>query len=217
MANTAVVLGATGLVGSALVDELREDGFFTHIRLLVRRRVEVEDAKIEQLVLDFDDEMALEQGIKGASAVFCVVGTTLRKTAGDMEAYRKVDVAIPVAAARACKKWDIPSFLLVTSVGADAGSSNYYLRFKGEAEAAVRAEGIPCTHIFRPSMLLGNRRESRPAEYLGRVLMPIVSFLIPENYKPIRDREVARAMLYYAKNPKEGFFIHHYRDMRAVG
>ena len=217
MAKIAVILGATGLVGSALTEELLKDSSFAIIRLVGRRYIPATDPRIEQKLIDFETEGALETALEGASVVFCAVGTTLRKVGGDMEAYRKVDFDIPVKAAKACKTLGIRCFSLVSSVGADAESSNFYLRLKGEVESAVQAVGVDSIGIFRPSMLLGKRTESRPAEQVGRWLMPIFSFLIPSKYKPISGQQVARAMLHYAKKGEKGSRVYHFQEMVRPG
>ena len=211
--KTATILGASGLIGSFLLDFLQRDDYYTHVRVLSRRPLSSSNPKIDVVVLDFSDETAFKKAITGSDVVFCTVGTTLKNVKGDLVAYRKVDYDIPVNAAKFCAETGCSQFLLVTSVGANAKSSNFYIQLKGAAEEAVCSQGIPCVGILRPSMLLGKRNESRPAEYLGQVLMRAFSFLIPSIWKPIDARDVAKAMLALSKKEEPGTRYYYYQDL----
>ena len=211
--KTAALIGATGLIGSQLLDLLRQDGDYKTIRALSRRPLDIADPKTPVVVLDFSDEAAFKAALEGCDAVFCSVGTTQSKVKGDMTAYRKVDYDIPVNAARFCAELGIPHFLLVSSVGANSKGGNFYIKLKGEVEDRVSSMAIPSISIFCPSMLLGNRNESRPAEAVGQVLMRALAFLIPSKYKPIQGRDVARAMIAAARRGAEGVRVYHYREM----
>jgi uncharacterized protein YbjT (DUF2867 family) len=148
--------------------------------------------------------------------VFCAVGTTNAKVKGDKAAYRKVDYDIPVNAARYCSETGVPAFLLVSSVGANAKGGNFYIKLKGEAEEAVGAQKIPSIAIFRPSMLLGHRNESRPAEAIAQAITKPLGFLFPSKYKPIKAFDVARAMVAASNNPLPGVKVLHYREMMGL-
>ena len=106
------------------------------------------------------------------------------------------------------------TFVLVSAIGANKNSNNYYLKLKGEVEEAVREVGLESVHIMRPSMLLGDRKESRPGEKIGKAFMQATSFLLPSRYKPIHARDVAQAMVAASKEKKEGFFVYEYSDMK---
>src|ERR1700730_13304829 len=175
--KTATVIGATGLIGSHLVQLLKEDGYFDKIRLILRRSY-AGGQKVEVRVIVFENENEFESAIAGSDVVFSAVGTTNRKVKGDQKAYRKVDFDIPVHAAQFCKKTNCNSFVLVSSVGANSKSKNFYLRLKGEVEDAVRAIGLKSVHIMRPSMLLGSRGEFRLGEAIGKGFMQIFSLLM---------------------------------------
>ncbi len=213
---TVTVIGATGLIGSRLLQFLQADDRFETIRVLTRRSLSFGHPKIRVSVIDFSDDAALRAGVAGSDAVFCSVGTTQRKVKGDQTAYRKVDYDIPVRSAKFCAETGCPHFLLVSSVGADSRVSNFYLKLKGEVEEAVRAAGIPSVSVFRPSMLLGERDEFRLKETVAKMPMKIFSFLIPSQYKAIEASDVAKAMIASCIRYTPGFQIYHYREIRDL-
>jgi uncharacterized protein YbjT (DUF2867 family) len=201
---TATLIGATGLIGGYLLDELLKDDSFDSVRILIRRPLALTHPKLEMKLVDFADAESFRLALEGSEVVFCAVGTTQKKVKGDKTAYRKVDYDMPVNAARFCKMTGCEKFVLVSSVGASSKSNNFYLKLKGEVEDAVKAVGLRSVHIVRPSMLLGERKEFRLGERIGKSLMKIFSFLIPSKYKPVHARVVARAMVVLAKIGKEG-------------
>lgn len=212
----ATVIGATGLVGSHLLKLLQKDDYFTTIRVLVRRPFSGTNFKTEVKLIDFRDPESFKLGIDGSHTVFCAIGTTQQRVNNNREAYRKVDYDIAVNAARFCKQTGCNQYLLVSSVGANAKSGTFYLRLKGEIEAAVEAKKLPSVSIFRPSFLLGNRTEKRTGEKLGQVMMQTFSFMIPGKYKPVESEEVANAMLQAAKKEAPGFAVYEYKDIKAL-
>ncbi|MBL0130072.1 MAG: hypothetical protein IPP43_02225 [Chitinophagaceae bacterium] len=121
-----------------------------------------------------------------------------------------------VHAARFCKLNGCEKFVLVSSVGANSKSNNFYLKLKGEVEDAVKAVGIKSVHIMRPSMLLGDRKEFRLGEKISKGILPAFSFLIPSKYKPVHGKEVAQAMSAAAKKNDAGFFISEYREIKQL-
>ena len=214
--NTAALIGATGLIGSHLLKFLQDDDHFVEIRALVRRPVQINHPKVKIIILDFEEEKAFREGISGCDAVFVAIGTTQKKVKGDKAAYRKVDYDIPVNAAQYSSEAGCNRFLLVSSVGADSLSSNFYLKLKGEVEDKISSMSIPSISIFRPSMLLGNRQESRPMESIAQVMSKGLSFLFPGKFKPIAAENVAKAMIAASKLDKPGFHIYHFKDMMAL-
>lgn len=211
--KTATLIGATGLIGSQLLSRLQNDDYVGSIRVLSRRPVELKGPKTNVKVVDFSDLGQFRRAIIGSDTVFCTVGTTRKKVDGDEEAYRKVDYDIPVNAARFCAETGCPRFLLVSSAGADSSSGSFYLKLKGEVEEDVKEAGVPSVSIFRPSILLGERNESRPLETVGKMLMKVFSFLLPSRMKPIGAGDVAAAMVRAAKQGREGFHIYQYQEM----
>lgn len=211
--QTAAIIGATGLIGSRLLTLLQNDSYFSSIRVLSRRPVSISHSKTDVRVIDFSDEEQFRDAVAGSDALFCAVGTTQKKTDGDEEAYRKVDYDIPVNAARYCAETGCQKFLLVSSVGADSSSGNFYIKLKGEVEDAVKLSGVPSVSIFRPSMLLGKRNESRPGEAIMKVVMNAFSLLLPSRIKPVDASVVAGAMLAAAKSDKLGAEIYQYNEI----
>jgi uncharacterized protein YbjT (DUF2867 family) len=217
--KTATIIGATGLIGNQLLQYLLKDDHFDTIRLLVRRPFPHQHPKLEAKLVDFTDHESFKLGIEGSDAVFCAVGTTQQKVKGDNTAYRKVDHDIPVNAARFCKEVGCPQFLLVSSVGADANSSNFYLQLKGEVEDQVKAMGIPSVHIFRPSLLLGERKERRIGEKIAQELLPLFSFALIgkwSKYKPVAAEKIAKAMMISTYTNKNGCHVYEYDDLKRL-
>lgn len=212
---TATLIGATGLTGGYLLDELLNDPFFDTVKILIRRPVEISHPKLEKKMVDFTDSDSLLVALNNSDVVFCSIGTTNKKVKGDKEAYRKIDFDIPVKLARFSKMIGCEKFVLVSSVGAGSRSSNFYLKLKGEVEDEVKKTGLKSVHIMRPSMLMGERKEFRPGEKIGKAVMKIFSFLIPSKYKPIHARDVAKAMVKAAKRNEEGVFVYEYREIKA--
>jgi uncharacterized protein YbjT (DUF2867 family) len=218
-AEIAAVIGATGLIGSHLVQLLQKDSLFDTVRLLVRRPISFQHPKLELKLVNFSDPESFKLAIDGSNTVFCAVGTTQKKVGGDQEAYRKVDYDIPVGAARFSAETGVEKFLLVSSVGASSKSNNFYLKLKGEVEDAVQQTTIRSISVFRPSLLLGNREENRPGEKIGQLLMPLLSFAMMgpwSKYKPIQASDVSRAMFMAAKNNRQGHSIYEYKEMQSL-
>ncbi len=212
----ATIVGATGLIGNYLLLQLIRDEGFAIIRLLVRSPFKNENSKVEIKLIDFNDHESFKLGIDGSDVVFCAVGTTQKKVRGDKEAYRKIDHDIPVNAARFCKETGCNTFLFVSSVGADAKSQNFYLQLKGEVEDEIKKMHLETVSVFRPSILLGDRKESRPGERMGQIAMQTFSFILINNlrkYKPIHAKNVAAAMIFAAKQQKPGFTIYEYNEL----
>lgn len=210
----AVLIGVTGLIGNYLLEELLNDPYFDKVRILVRRPYEREHPKLEKMLVDFTDGDSVLVALNDCDTAFCTIGTTRQKVKGDKDAYRKVDYDIPVNFARWCKMTGCEKFILVSAVGANAKSNNFYLRLKGEVEDAVKATGLNQIHLMRPSVLLGERKERRTGERIAQVFMQAFFFLLPSRYKPIHGRDVANAMIRAAKNGTPGFTIYEYKEMK---
>ncbi len=216
MNNTFTIIGSTGLIGSELLKLLLNDESVHIIRPLNRRSVVLENDKIQQKIIDFQDEAAFREAIAGSKAVFVCVGTTSKKVKGDQNAYRKVDYDIPVKAAQYCSETKVEKLLIVSSIGASSKSRNFYTKLKGEMEEAVAGFELPSTVFFRPSMLLGARQEFRLGEAIGKALMKPLSVLLPENYKAVQAAFVAKAMLLAAKSKMSGHQVLHLKEMRQL-
>ncbi|WP_051275599.1 NAD(P)H-binding protein [Aestuariibacter salexigens] len=199
---TAVVLGATGLVGSALVQQLLLDSRYTQVTCLLRKPVKHSQwhdpmKKLHPLVIDFE-QLQDYQGYFGVNHVYVCLGTTMKK-AGSKSAFRRVDFEFVHIAAQLARGQRAESFVWISSVGADAKSSNFYLRVKGELENAILSmPGLRNPSAVRPSLLLGERNDSRPAELFGihfsRLLAPLM-FGPLAKYKPVSAATVAANMI----------------------
>ena len=214
--KTVTIIGATGLIGSNLLELLQSDPEISSIKVLVRRPVEYNNPKISTIVIDFSDYESFKSEIINSEIVFCAVGTTNRKVKGDKEEYKKIDYDIPVNAARFCSETGCSQFVFVSSAGADSKSKNFYLKFKGSVEDAICRMNIPTVLIFRPSLLLGKRQEFRLGELIGKILIKSVSFLLPLQMKPIRAHDVAKAMLEAARKGLKGNIVFHYKEMKQL-
>lgn len=217
--RTAVIIGASGLTGNHLVELMLNDGYFTTIRLLLRTRIALSHAKLQQEIVDFSDKYDLQNRMGNGDAIFCCIGTTQKKVKGDKTEYEKIDHDIPVSAAQAGIANGFKKLFLVSSVGADPSSNNFYLKLKGRTEKDIKQFPFESIHIFRPSMLLGNRKEKRTAEKAGQLLMQALSFLFIGGilkYHPVKARDVAGAMLAQSKKEQTGIHILEYREIKKI-
>jgi len=210
--KTALIAGVTGLIGSQLLELLLHDSDYDKVIALSRNPLDVQHSKLINLVINFNE---LQEQLKSVSAndVFCCLGTTMKK-ARTKEAFHKVDFDYCLTLAKVLKENGAKQFLLVSALGADVHSSFYYNQVKGEIEGAVDALNYQAYHIFRPSLLLGPRKEQRSAEDAAKVFYRYFNFLIPEKYKGIESIKVARAMIAFAKQQQSGKFIHESKDLQ---
>lgn len=197
MEKTAILLGATGLTGSLLLNELIADSTYKKIKIFSRTPVKIQSDKIEEHIVDLLQLENQKQQFK-ADLVFCCIGTTKAKTP-DKNLYRKIDYGIPVAAAKLAKQNNIQKFIVISSLGANKKSFVFYSKTKGEMERDVLNQGIPETYILRPSLIVGNRKENRFGERLGAIFLKTFQFMIPKKHKAIQAKTIAEAMLHLGK------------------
>jgi len=212
----AIILGASGLVGNALLNQLIHDDQIKKIRILVRRYMDVKNPKVEQELVNFEDLHSFKIAIGTGKTVYCCIGTTLKQVKSDKARYRKIDFDIPVNAARFAIENGIRQYVLVSAIGANSSSGNFYIRLKGEVEKAISEIGFDSVHIMQPSFLTGPRKEFRPLEILFKPLMWGLSFLFVaglKKYKPIAASTVAGAMIAAAKQNEKGVHRYTYEDM----
>jgi len=207
------LFGATGLIGSYLLEFLLKDSDIHLINVVGRNPFHLQHDKINNIVIDFEDVSSISNSITGSEAVFVSIGTTMSKVNGDKIKYKSVDFDIIFNIANACKQKNINQFIYVSSLGANANSSNFYLRLKGEIDEAVAKLNLNSTSVFRPSVLLGKRNESRPGEKIMQFVMPLLDFMIPSNSKAIKAEDVAKSMLNTTKNYKTGLHIYQYSQI----
>ena len=199
MKKKAIILGATGLTGSHLLELLLEDPNYETVKVFTRRKLPNIHPKLEEHVIDLL-ELSNYADKFSADVVFCCIGTTKAKTP-NKELYRAVDYGIPVEAAKLCKRNGINSFIVISALGANAKSKVFYNRLKGEMERDVLAQQIEHTQLLQPSLIVGDRDEKRMGEDLSKKIMKVIGFLIPARYKMIEGETIARAMLQLANNP----------------
>lgn len=209
MSNKVIVAGASGLIGSKLLNILLLEPAYNEVLILVRKKLAVTDKKLLQLVVDFD---ALDQHAAAISghAVFCCLGSTKKKTP-DLAVYRKIDHDYPLKLAQLAARSSVEQYHLVSALGADKESSNFYTRMKGETEEAIRTAGLKCLHIYQPSILTGDRKESRPMEKFAIGWMKIIDPLLIgslKKYRSIPANTVGQAMYNESIKKQEGVFVH---------
>lgn len=204
--RSCLILGATGLVGGHVLRFVLDDPEYAKVVVLVRRSLGIDPAKLVEVMTDFDRPETY-RAHAAVDDVFSCLGTTIKK-AGSQEAFRKVDFEYPVAVARAAFDAGARQYLIVTAVGADSTSRVFYNRAKGQVEDALRAIAFPDgLKIFHPSLLLGARDESRPAERAASVVMKATSALFVgglKRYRAIDASHVARAMWKAARTEPSG-------------
>jgi uncharacterized protein YbjT (DUF2867 family) len=209
MPNKAVIAGASGLIGSSLLDILLEARQYDEVLVLVRKELPVQHKKLVQLVIAFDKLDEHRAAITG-HALFCCLGSTQKKTP-DLAEYRKVDHDYPLKLALLAKQNGVKQYHLVSALGANANASNFYLKMKGETEEDIKKIGVKRLDIYQPSFLTGLRTEHRPRE---RFFSSLVKFIDPlligglKKYRSISAETVARAMFNQSLKTEEGIFVH---------
>ncbi len=221
--RTALILGASGLIGGHCLDLLLHDEAYDQVIVLVRKTLPKNHPKLIQHEVNFDHLSEHADLLKALAPniddVFCCLGTTIKK-AGSQEAFRKVDFTYAHEAAKLAAHNGASQFLLVSSLGADAKSSVFYSRIKGEIEAAISALNFESVSIFRPSLLLGERAEFRLAERLAEPFAKALSFFMIgglRKYRAIEARTVAAAMIEIAKKEMKGVKVYESDRIQEIG
>jgi len=209
MANKAIIAGSTGLIGSKLLQILLRESFYDEVLILVRKKIDLGHKKLTQLVVNFDQLDSHADALTG-HALFSCLGTTNAKTP-DKTVYRHIDHDYPVHLAQLALKNGIQQYHLVSSIGADVGSSFFYTKTKGETEADIQQLGLPALYIYRPSMLTGNRQEKRSMEKALIALYKIIDPLLFgswKKYRSIAGETVAMVMYKQSTKNNTGTFIY---------
>jgi uncharacterized protein YbjT (DUF2867 family) len=206
--KTALIAGASGLVGSELLKILIESNEYKAIHVLTRKSLNHNSPKIVEHLIHFD-ELANLKPEAPIDHIFCTLGTTIKK-AGTKENFRKVDFEYVVNLGKKAKEINAEKLMVVSSLGANAKSIIFYSRVKGEVEEALKKLSLPHLFIFRPSLLLGNRQEHRAGEKMAasvyKVLSPVFSGPL-KKYKGVEAKQVAFAMMQTALKSEEPFKI----------
>ena len=199
--KTALLFGASGLVGSHVLSQLISNNNYSKIKLFVRSSIDISDPKIEIIQTDFNNLENQREDIKGDNCFFCI-GTT-KKNSPDKNEYRRVELEVPKQIAQIAKSNLVNSFVFISSGYADSKSSGDYLKFKGKVEEELKKLNFPKLGIMRPSFLLGDRKEKRIGEKIGIFVFKLLSplFLGPlKKMKPIHSATVAKAMIAITQN-----------------
>lgn len=193
--KTAIIIGATGLVGSKITNKLLNDNRYNLVKIFVRKSTGVHHPKIEEHVVDFEKFEIWKHEIIG-DELYSALGTTIKK-AGSKEAQYKIDFTCQYEFAKAACENRVGKYLLVSSAGANANSRNFYLRMKGELDEKISELPFKQICIFRPSILAGERKERRRAEEIGTIIVKFFTQLIPplRKYRPIEAEKVAGALI----------------------
>jgi len=209
VSKKAIIAGASGLIGSKLLNILLLHPDYDEVLILVRKELPVQHKKLVQLVIDFE-RLEEHSGWITGHALFCCLGSTKKKTP-DLAVYRKIDHDYPVKMAQLAKQNNVDQYHLVSAVGADSSSSNFYTKMKGETEEAMQAAGLKCLHIYEPSLLTGDRKEYRLTEKIAAVLMKVIGPMLLgslKKYRSIPAETVAMAMYKQSLKNESGVFIH---------
>ncbi len=212
----AIVLGATGLIGTELVKQLVQNNLYSEVRILGRRNVDIQHPKIQFHQVNME-QLQDHAPLFDANDVYCCLGTTI-KTAGSQENFKKVDLYMVSEAARIAQS-HADQFIMISSLGAKADSWNFYLKTKAEAEKSVLGTSIPSIFILRPSILFGDRKEKRKGEKIGIGFMKMFSPVMLGPLKKYRGNEattVATAMIQCALSGKKGKYIYESTDIENM-
>jgi uncharacterized protein YbjT (DUF2867 family) len=216
--KTALVIGATGLVGSHCLQLLLADDSYNEVRVLARKPALLEHPKLRWSVVDMG-RLSDQASLFAVDEVYCCLGTTIKK-AGSRQEFRKVDYEYPLDAARAALMAGVRRFLIVTSLGADPDSRVYYSRVKGDVEQALVSIRLPSLNIFRPSFLVGARKEVRVGEKIAGALFRLIGEVLVgplRKYRPIDARVVAQAMVRAAARASSGVHVFESDHIQMLG
>tara|TARA_B100000029_G_scaffold82096_5_gene72992 strand:+ start:2608 stop:3249 length:642 start_codon:yes stop_codon:yes gene_type:complete len=206
--QSSLIIGATGFVGSYLVQEILNSPTFDSVTAPVRKPTFTTHPKLKEIIFDFRDETAIES-LEPVNHVFCCLGTTI-KTAGSKEAFRFVDYELPLRFANWAESTHAESFSIVTAIGANSDSSIFYNQVKGNVEDEIKTLNIPTIQIFQPSLIMGPRKEFRLGELIGKGIMVILNPLMigpGKKYRGIHAQTIAKGMVHHLEKSNPGITI----------
>ncbi len=218
MSKKAILLGATGLIGSNLLSKLLASDYYSEILVISRKEIKIKHPKLKQLIIDFDNLHKHESEVIGDD-VFCCLGTTAKKTP-DKTLYKKIDYQYPLDVAHIAFKNGAKTYSLVSAMGADSKSSIFYNRIKGEVERDLKLIGFASLHIYQPSLLDGDRNDGRFLEGMMNGLMKVINPILIgslKKYRSIKIEKVASAMLNQAAKEINGVFIYSSNKIELLG
>lgn len=215
--KTALLVGATGLVGGFVLEKLLNDDYFSQVIVLSRKHIGKQHPKLREEIINFDALQKHTSVIK-ADIIFCCLGTTIKK-AGSQAAFRKVDYEYPFRIAQIAKENGATSYLIISAMGSNKSSFIFYNRVKGEVEDAIAKLNYNTFHILQPSLISGDRQEKRTGEDVANKLFPVLNPLLIgslSKYKSIKAEQIAKAMVFYAKSDEQGTIKHNSDALQSV-
>ena len=216
--KTALIIGSTGLIGSQLLALILESPHYEKVITFVKRDSDIRHPKLKQHLINFDKPESYKELVVGDD-LYCTIGTTIKK-AGSQDAFKKVDFEYPRQFATFALQNNVQQFLIVSSIGAEAKSGNFYLKTKGEIQNFLEDCNFKSVAVLQPSLLLGNRKEFRLGEKIGAFFMKTFAFVFLgtlEKYKPIQSETVAKAMLTLGQKNNLGFKIYESDVIQEIG
>lgn len=213
--KTAIIAGASGLIGQSLTQMLLNSKDYGQVIALVRKPLGIQHEKLKEITIDFDHMAEIDE-FPHADDIYCTLGTTI-KNAGSQDAFYKVDFTYPMELAKRALKAGASRFFLVSAMGSNMKSRNFYSRVKGELEDKISFLDYRTIYIFKPSLLRGKRKENRPGEKMAQLFTRIVPFIGPwKKYRPIQAEKVADAIMKVAKQEDKGCYFYQSEIMRKM-
>jgi hypothetical protein len=215
--KSALVIGSSGLVGQDLIKILIDSKEYTKITLLLRKKMNIGSEKIHEEIVDFDN-IEKYSYLFNVDSVFCTLGTTI-KVAKTKENFMKVDLDYPTKAAKITKEFGKGNFFVISALGSNKNSKIFYNSVKGKLEENLREINLNILHIFKPSMLTGDRKEFRLGERVTLALCKILPFVFIgsiKKYKPIKTIDVAKAMYKTTLNKNKGTYVHEPEEIHKL-
>ena len=208
------LVGGSGLVGHELLMIYSYLDLVSSVKAISRSPLGRIAPKIDNIILDFDKMENQTENLK-AKVFVCCLGSTIKK-AGSQEAFKKVDYDYVMKFAKVAEKVGAQKFLVISAMGANANSSVFYNRIKGEMEKDLRKFNIPQIEIFRPSLILGERKEKRAFEGFAQKISPYLNKVLPAKYKAIQAKDIAKAMAIATVNFYPGLFIYDSGEIQKI-
>jgi uncharacterized protein YbjT (DUF2867 family) len=203
-----IILGASGLIGNEVLIRALNNNEFEEIKIFVRKQLPIKSQKLTQIITNFEELELLKAEIT-ADIIFCCLGSTKSKTP-NLQDYKKIDHDYPLYFAIEGLKNNLSQFHIISSLGANPNSSNFYTKLKGEIEDDLKEINIPSLFIYRPSFLVGKRKEKRLLEKIALIIMGILNPLLIlslKKYKTIGVKIVAKALINESIKNKRGIFV----------
>ena len=217
MTKSIIILGASGLIGQAVLNQALENSQIEHVKILVRKSLLLKHPKLTEVITNFKNLNDLEMLVNG-DALICCLGTTRKKTP-NLQEYKAIDFGLTINIAQLAKKHNVQQVHLISAIGADSKSNIFYNRLKGETEQALINIDFPQTIIYRPSLLIGKRNEFRFGELVAQKLAPIFDFFLigeMKKYHSVSARDVAKAIICKILMKVQEIEIIQYREIQSI-